>query len=825
MNASRLQKTELHRPDEVAAASMQAIDSLPIRHAALAIRPIAACIIAALVAGHVPMAVAATLPVTSCADDGSGGTLRNVVSNAVSGDTVDLSQLSCSTITLQNGQIEVGVNDLTLAGPGRDLLQIDGHDTSRILFHSGTGTLTVNGLTLTGGRADSSVPSNPPVWESAGGCVLSTARFAGITMTDAVVTKCAAIDGTDTVYAATGGGIYAVGPITLTNVIVSNNTASDISSATGSAAGGGIMNKISSITLTDSIVQGNVAEATNLAMAGGIFGYLSKVKLTNSVIDGNFAGCDTATTYCGYAYGGGVATFGYGCSLNTSSSTISNNTVSASGKVTGGGIALIANAPHNFRDGTQINGNRALSTTGQAKGGGAYIKGGLGVRDSTISGNSAAGGIGGGVFIYYGGLFVENSTVSGNSAGNAGAIYNAHAVGYYGSNTPVGLRNSTITANTATASSASGGVTGGVLDTQTAYTWGSFQSSIVAGNTAPNADPSKADLIAFGGAVGGANNLIRAAQGVALPADTINADPLLGPLWDNGGPTRTHALLFGSPALDAGNNSMNYASDQRGDGFARAVGVAADIGAYEAQQAPVPPPIVTKAFEPATIARYATSALTITLTNSNSNAATLTSDLIDTLPEPVVVADPANAATTCPDGTILADPGTGSVVLGSGAGLPAGGSCMITVSVTSDATGRFTNTIPVGALQTDIGYNVVDATADLMVLNNPPVAADDSYKTTANATLLVDTPGVLANDSDPDGDPLTAVLVAAPESGALSLSADGGFVYTPAKGFVGSDSFTYEASDGYAESDVATVTITVTQGMNEMIFADGFDGP
>jgi hypothetical protein len=413
-----------------------------------------------------------------------------------------------------------------------------------------------------------------------GGCVLSTGHLAGITMTDSAVTQCTAIDAIGTPYAATGGGIYATGAIALTHVIVSNNTASDIPSAAGVAAGGGIMTKISSVTLTDSIVQGNVAEAGGYATGGGIYGDLSDVTLTNSVVDGNFAGCDTAAISCVRADGGGIATSGYGCSLNTSSSTISNNTVSASGKVRGGGVALIANAVQNFAD-TQISGNLALSATGQADGGGAYVMGTVGVSGSTISGNSADEGIGGGLFIYYGGLLMESSTVSGNSAGNAGAIYNAHVVGYYGSNTPVILRNSTITANTATASSAAGGVTGGVLDTQTAYTWGNFQSSIVAGNTTPNADPSKADLVVFHGSTGGANNLIVAAQGITLPVDTINTDPLLGPLQDNGGPTLTHALLPGSPAIDAGNNAANLDFDQRGDGFTRSFGIAPDIGAFE----------------------------------------------------------------------------------------------------------------------------------------------------------------------------------------------------------------------------------------------------
>ena len=62
--------------------------------------------------------------------------------------------------------------------------------------------------------------------------------------------------------------------------------------------------------------------------------------------------------------------------------------------------------------------------------------------------------------------------------------------------------------------------------------------------------------------------------------------------------------------------------------------------------------------------------------------------------------------------------------------------------------------------------------------------------------LTVPAPGVLGNDSDPDGDPLTAVLVTGPSHGSLTLNANGSFSYTPAADFAGSDSFTYRASDG-----------------------------
>jgi hypothetical protein len=86
---------------------------------------------------------------------------------------------------------------------------------------------------------------------------------------------------------------------------------------------------------------------------------------------------------------------------------------------------------------------------------------------------------------------------------------------------------------------------------------------------------------------------------------------------------------------------------------------------------------------------------------------------------------------------------------------------------------------------------------------------DDAYTTDEDTSLNVPAPGVLANDSDPDGDALTAVLVGGPANGTLALNANGGFSYTPGLNFNGVDSFTYVANDGQVDSNIATVTITV----------------
>jgi hypothetical protein len=96
--------------------------------------------------------------------------------------------------------------------------------------------------------------------------------------------------------------------------------------------------------------------------------------------------------------------------------------------------------------------------------------------------------------------------------------------------------------------------------------------------------------------------------------------------------------------------------------------------------------------------------------------------------------------------------------------------------------------------------------------NDTPVASDDGYSTSKNTPLEVGAPGVLGNDSDLDGDPLSAVLISPPNHGTLTLNPGGGFTYTPEADFYGSDSFTYTANDSATGSNVATVSLTVMPG-------------
>ncbi len=101
--------------------------------------------------------------------------------------------------------------------------------------------------------------------------------------------------------------------------------------------------------------------------------------------------------------------------------------------------------------------------------------------------------------------------------------------------------------------------------------------------------------------------------------------------------------------------------------------------------------------------------------------------------------------------------------------------------------------------------------------NRPPVALNDSYSTAEGVTLTVAVPGVLANDTDPDGNTLTAALVSGPEHGSLTLNSDGSFWYAPATGYSGADSFTYAAHDGIVPSIAATVVISIAQATKDTV--------
>ncbi len=488
------------------------------------------------------------------------------------------------TITLTGGELHISDAVSIDATSVNNHVTIDADGLSRVLRiddgdSSGAIAVSLAGLTLTGGDVT-----------GFGGGIFS---LEDLTITDSVITGNRA--------SSRGGGIqsgrsnYTTSTgtnLTLINSTISNNTA-DMSGPPG-GRGGGMYIGNGMASITGSTISGNSATSKG----GGIFNadYGTITTLSLSTISGNSA-----------FRGGGIYNAFYGTITTLSQSTISGNSASSEGggiynvgtittlsqsTISGNSAGYFGGGIYN--DGTittlsqsTISGNSAgyfgggiyndgtITTLSQStiSGNSAAMAGGgianfltAAVTDSTIFGNSA-GGDGGGIF-NWGMATVTNSTISGNSAGGAGGGLNLG-----GSSGMAAVSNSTIFGNSA--------VSGGGIFNDSSST---MNNTIVAGSV------SGADIV---GGLLGAFNLIQDGSGVGL-TNTVIGDPLLGLLANNGGPTLTHALLAGSPAIDAGDPTFSPPPDfdQRGAPFVRffddpsAPGGGIDIGAFELQTTP-----------------------------------------------------------------------------------------------------------------------------------------------------------------------------------------------------------------------------------------------
>jgi hypothetical protein len=111
------------------------------------------------------------------------------------------------------------------------------------------------------------------------------------------------------------------------------------------------------------------------------------------------------------------------------------------------------------------------------------------------------------------------------------------------------------------------------------------------------------------------------------------------------------------------------------------------------------------------------------------------------------------------------------------------------------------------------GTNTVGTSFNAVRINQPPIAVDDSYRMDQDSVLTIAKPGVLINDSDPDRNNLTALVVSYPVNGDLLFNANGSYTYTPLPEWYGNVTFTYKTSDGVAESTIAQVWITVNKSV------------
>jgi CSLREA domain-containing protein len=447
------------------------------------------------------------------------------------------------------GDLDI-TDDLFLAGVGLNESIIDAQQHDRVFHVLTSATAELRGITIRGGLVatetsfagggiynegtlmllDSSVENNRGA--SYGGGVYNTGEL---------TIQGGSISSND---AADGGGVYNAGESSITRIVVSLNTA---------IFGAGISNA-NQLSLTGVIISDNDA-------AGGAGGFQSRsgtVSIHGSVIAHNKA----------FAWGGG---FSGQTELAVTDTVVNGNMAdSQAGLVIQSGKAVL--------DLVTVTDNQASDAQFGSAGGLSIANAIVTVSNSLIANNTVPSK-GGGVFASGGtepaDLSISNSTVSGNRAATGGGILSS-------TGSTIRLNNVTVTENTGTGIGNEGGVL--VLG-----------NTIVSGNR--NSDGSAGDC--SGSLVSAGFNLIETEDGCSgvsgeVALDKVQVSAGLAPLADNGGITRTHALLEGSPAIDAGSPSAPgtggascEATDQRG--ISRPQGNTCDIGAYESSFSQSPP--------------------------------------------------------------------------------------------------------------------------------------------------------------------------------------------------------------------------------------------
>lgn len=517
-----------------------------------------------------------------CADAGGACTLRAAIqeANINSSDTDVINFSVTGTINL-TGPLP-NLTNMTINGPGSSQLTVRRNTGGDYRIFTINGFIVnLSGLKVTNGRtADGTAGS---VFGNSGGDGGGIMAVGTVNMNDVVVTENRTGNGgpggsSTGGWGGSGAGIFGGGTLTLTNVTVSNNiTGNGTTGAHGGSGGrgGGIFFHGTSLTMTNTRVIGNTtgngAAGTNGGASGGGGGDGGGVLINNGTLTMN--GVAINANNSGDANFGGTGGVGGGLmTMPGVNSTIDNATFSDNTTGDGGG-----------------------GVTGQGgRGAGIANHGIMTIGRSLISGNVTgtagaslgdSGGIGGGIF---NGAVVNlvNTTISGNRTSG----FNAPGGGFYNNGSTVTLTNCTITGNEAITH-----VGNGFFQSLFVSGLTTIQNTIIAQNVGgPDTSGNFSSL---------GNNLIgNATDSTGFNSDDLKgntATPLnamLGPLASNGGPTMTHALLAGSPALDAGNNDFGLSTDdtplltdQRGAGRitdSPDAGTIAtvDIGAYEFHQ-------------------------------------------------------------------------------------------------------------------------------------------------------------------------------------------------------------------------------------------------
>lgn len=468
----------------------------------------------------------------SATDVGNAGPITLAI--AGTGEDVNLS-----------GDLDIFSN-ITFNGNGSSLTVVDADTIDRVVDIASGSTVIMNDLQLVNGAAGAA---------NGGGIYSDTSA---LTLNDSIVTTCAATN---------GGAIYvggSSGSLTLNSTTISDNDAvtdgagisiqQDASTRTvlldnvtlsGNDAGG----DGGGIDITGGVdldIQNGTTISTNTAAitaGGGIrFDGTGTADISDSTIDNNTA------------LSGGGALFGAGVVTNIMNSDFDSNSAELGGGITAGGVGQMTITDTLFTGNSAVNGGR---------GGGIYNSGGLiDVERSLFTANTGATGIG--AAIYSTGLAADmnvfNTTVSGNTATAFAGIVNEQG--------------DMLLDSVTMADNSPGDV---LLSTDSGVV--EVQNSIFSNGAEDNCGTSLGGTIVSNGYNIDSANLC----GFASTGDQTNTDPTLDVLADNGGSTFTHALIAGSPAIDAGSTTLT--EDQRGS--VRPQGIAADIGAFEVDADPI----------------------------------------------------------------------------------------------------------------------------------------------------------------------------------------------------------------------------------------------
>jgi hypothetical protein len=344
--------------------------------------------------GPVP---AASIPVTNC-DDSGAGSLRDAVNNAADGDTIDLTNLACSKITLTSGAIAIGLDNLTIQGPGALGLEIDGSDQDRVFWHVGSGTLSINDVSVSHGKK---YLNDGDIGNAGGACVFSSGRLSF----NSSWAKYCDLGSSDVDSPVHGGALYAATGVSLSYSMV---TSSQAHSSGYHARGGGVYTP-GDANIVHSTISGNsVSSSAGYGGGGG-------------VEVGSVRGIAGGTTLMKYSTISSnlASNFGGGAYL-TGNVLIANSTISGNQSQSGGGLYLVHS-----------------STVTQPPG----------LYSSTVSGNTASRpGRSGGIQAFYEDVRIADSTIAFNTAVSADTTKYGAGIRQFAANN-IELQNTIISGN------------------------------------------------------------------------------------------------------------------------------------------------------------------------------------------------------------------------------------------------------------------------------------------------------------------------------------------------------------------------------------------